>query len=108
MDADKLAKLKALQGTSPQQGQNGLKTPVQAVSGHPGDYQSLKDRQIARSVALNNAAILTQAYAHIIAATDMVKGMGEKEVKGWLKSMKISEYAENLKLLTGEDAEIPF
>ena len=80
---------------------NANRTQVQAPPVASNGYQAQKDAQIAKSVALNNAAILTQAYAHIIAATDMVKGMGEKEVKGWLKSMKISEYAENLKLLTG-------
>lgn len=72
------------------------------------DADKLKNDRIARCVALNCAAQITEAYAHIISATNMVKTMSEPEIKGWLKSLKQTEYADNLKVLTGEEPEIPF
>ena len=108
MDNNQLEKLKALRSTV--QAEPMLKTQPSASSGHSnGDYQKHKDAQIAKSVALNNAATITAAYAHIIAATDMVKTMKESEIRGWLKSLKITELIENLKFLTGKESdEIPF
>lgn len=89
----------------PQNGKSFTAMDLQAPSPSP---QTLKDAQIAKSVALNCAAQITEAYAHIIAATDMVKTMTEPQIKGWLKSLKQTEYAENLKVLTGDEPEIPF
>ena len=78
----------------------------------PTEYQKserLKNDRIARSCSLNCAAQTVEAYAHIIAATDMVKTMTNDQIKGWLKSMKQTEFAENLRWITGKnDEEIDF
>jgi hypothetical protein len=66
-----------------------------------------KNETIGRSAALNNAAVMVAAYAHVIAATDMVKGMGEEEVRNWLTSMKTAELKENYKIL-GVEPELEF
>lgn len=101
MPNDALEKLKAIK--------NGEVKPIMTTisNGHI-DANKVKSDAIAKAVALNCAAQLTEAYAHIIAATEMVKTMDEPQIKNWLKSMKQTEYSDNLKLLTGKDQDIPF
>lgn len=109
MPSEALEKLKALKGKTfleaPQPGQTE-KRDTDSAHMNP---ESVRSSQIARSVALNCAAQVTEAYAHVLAATDMAKPLDEALIKGWLKSFKATEYSANLKLLIDpEEEEIPF
>lgn len=108
MDNDKFAKLRALPQVSPP---SAVKTNPSTVPGHSNgvSYQEVKDKAITKAVALNNACILTDAYARAMASTDALKGMSHDQVRGLLQSLKKSEFSDNWRLLTGkDDEEIPF
>ena len=74
------------------------------------DREKLKSRQIARACALNCAAEVTAAFARTLASTDMAKTFTVEQLNGLIKSIKATEYADNIKILSGDDSEeeIPF
>ena len=98
--------------TPPIRGAIGAITPSTPTPPKPTSYElqdRLKNDRIARSVALNCASQMVEAYSRILSVTDMAKTLKPEEIKGWLKSLKQTENSENLEWLTGEkDTEIPF
>lgn len=76
----------------------------------PVSLEDVKAERIARSVALNCASQVTEAFASVFHATDDCKLYTDDKIRGLLKSIKQAEFYDNLKLLGVEvkDEEIPF
>lgn len=90
-----------------------VKTNPSAVSGHPGGQESIekmskaKNDNISRCCALNNTAILVEAYARIGAANNMFAGMNAKEVQDYLLALKRTILNENCNFL-GVEQDVEF
>ena len=95
MASNSLDKLRALQS-------GGVSSPPAG--------EDIKAGRIARACALNNAAMLASAFAQVFAATDACKSYTAEKVETLLRSIKNSEYAENLELLgvVKNDSDLPF
>lgn len=74
------------------------------------ENMDVKNHAIAKACALNNASLLTDAYVKGCIAVDAFKGLNEQEIRDWMRSMKDSEYNDNLAKLGIEfnESETPF
>ena len=75
------------------------------------NIETVKAERIGRSVALNCASASVEAFGMVFASVDACKGYSADKIQNLLRSIKASEYADNLKLLGFEDdmkEEIPF
>ena len=117
MDDEKLAKFRALKASipapSPETAQKQQPTPRQSDSDRIGAMADRKDLSIRKSVAMNASVVMLKACQEAMTAEGAFKGLKGSEIWALLKSIKKTEYVENLGLLSKDEhepdeSEIPF
>ena len=86
--------------------------PAKIYERVPSPYEtqeSLKAMRIGRATAMNMAGASVEAFARVFASTESCKKYTEDKIQSLLRSIKQSEYQDNLNLLqVAGDDEIPF
>lgn len=87
---------KALVASTMPQKQAG--SPIPATNGY-GIGDRARQEGIGRSVALNNACLMIDAFSRAWASTESIKNRTPEDIQEMLRSFKDMEYVKNLELL---------